>query len=166
METQKPLAQRITQGPFTLAVNCLDAPNKKRIAIILNSEEWRANSELMLEAFNTTQETGLSPAQLAQRVAYAQRVGLNVALGTSADCPEGRLQHEYIEGSELDRIFDEWSHSIGWEAGEEKLKARILALESVVKDLKSDLFYQIEAKHGAEKASKYPSILKASEILG
>ena len=37
--------------------------------------------------------------------------------------------------------------------------------EAIIKELRADLFYQIEAKHGAEKASKYPSILKADEAL-
>ena len=37
--------------------------------------------------------------------------------------------------------------------------------KKVIKELKSDLFYQISAKHGSEKASKYPSIKEADELL-
>lgn len=36
---------------------------------------------------------------------------------------------------------------------------------NTIKELRADLFYQIEAKHGAEKASKYPSIVAADEVI-
>lgn len=35
----------------------------------------------------------------------------------------------------------------------------------ILKDLRSDLFYQIESKFGAEKASKYPSIVDADSLI-
>lgn len=35
----------------------------------------------------------------------------------------------------------------------------------VLKDLRSDLFYQIESKFGSEKASKYPSIVDADSLI-
>lgn len=38
-------------------------------------------------------------------------------------------------------------------------------LLEVTKELVSDLFYQIEAKHGPEVASKYPSIVQAKNLI-
>ena len=38
-------------------------------------------------------------------------------------------------------------------------------LIKAIKELKADLFYQIESKHGAEKARQYPSILLAEDAL-
>jgi hypothetical protein len=35
----------------------------------------------------------------------------------------------------------------------------------VLKDLRSDFFYQIESKFGEEKASKYPSIVDADSLI-
>jgi hypothetical protein len=34
-----------------------------------------------------------------------------------------------------------------------------------LKELRADLFYQINAKFGPEKASKYPSIITADEVI-
>lgn len=50
---------------------------------------------------------------LENKLAYAKNLGLQIAIGTSTDCPEGRLQHDFIKGSTLDRMFEEWSDSIG-----------------------------------------------------
>lgn len=36
---------------------------------------------------------------------------------------------------------------------------------NIIKELRADLFYQIESKFGPEKASKYPSIVKADEHI-
>lgn len=55
-------------------------------------------------------------AALQAQVDYARRLGLIIGVGTSSDCPEGRLQHIFEEGSALGRIFQEWTRSLGGEA--------------------------------------------------
>lgn len=47
------------------------------------------------------------------KVNYAEGHGLIIRTGTSTDCPEGYLAHIYREGSDLGRMFEEWSDSIG-----------------------------------------------------
>lgn len=66
-------------------------------------------------------------ARLRGIVDYAYRLGLHVAIGTSTDCPEGRLQHDYRDGTELGRLFDEWSDSIGWEKRQKRLTEDLAA---------------------------------------
>lgn len=68
-------------------------------------------------------------ADAEAKVEYARRVGLHVAIGTSTDCPEGRLQHDFTKGTELGRVFDEWSDSIGHEARLKKTKDALTAAE-------------------------------------
>lgn len=42
---------------------------------------------------------------------------------------------------------------------------RVKQLEEALKEVVSDLFYQIESKHGPRKAYEYPSIAKAKALL-
>lgn len=39
------------------------------------------------------------------------------------------------------------------------------ALAEALRDARSDLFYQLEAKHGPKAASEYPSVVKADAAL-
>jgi hypothetical protein len=89
--TTLPLAQRITQGLVTSKVNAIDAPDGRRIALVLNTTEWRANTELIAEAFNTAHETGLTPRQLAD-----ERAELIKAL---ADCAESLSRLPDVDGA-------------------------------------------------------------------
>ena len=45
------------------------------------------------------------------------------------------------------------------------LERRVKALEEALKECRSDLFYQIEAKHGPKAANEYPSLVKAAKVL-
>jgi len=45
------------------------------------------------------------------------------------------------------------------------LRNQNLLLKSVLAEVRADLFYQIESKHGAKAASEYPCIIKANELL-
>jgi hypothetical protein len=66
-------------------------------------------------------------------------------------------------------IADCYSFSEGIPALEAEATAKAIAavpeMLNVIHELMSDLFYQIESKHGAEKAANYPSYKKASELL-
>ena len=46
-----------------------------------------------------------------------------------------------------------------------KLIAAAPEILKALQELRSDLFYQLESKFGAEKASKYPSIIKCDEAI-
>jgi hypothetical protein len=81
----------------------------------INSESYSHHSEGYSAMFEHARELECELAAAAAIIAYAKRLGLHIAIGTSTDCPEGRLQHTFIEGTELSRLFDEWSDSIGWE---------------------------------------------------
>ena len=56
-------------------------------------------------------ERELAAAQ--EKLDYAKHHGLHIGRMVTADRPEGFLAHEYVKGSTLARMFDEWSASIG-----------------------------------------------------
>lgn len=47
----------------------------------------------------------------------------------------------------------------------EDLKQENEKLKKSLKEVRADLFYQIESKHGPKAASKYPSIVEADNLL-
>lgn len=61
--------------------------------------------------------------RLTELVEYAKMHGLVVGKLVTTDRPEGYLAHDYRKGSTLDRIFKEWSDSIGLKSELESLKA-------------------------------------------
>lgn len=74
------------------------------------------------------------------------------------------LKHGPYEGEE--KIYcqvpdpgdeDRFTEMVPFEEYEELMK--------ITEELKLDLFYQIESKHGPKIASEYPSILKFKEFL-
>ena len=52
-------------------------------------------------------------AEANEKLAYAKNYGLSIGRMVTTDKPEGFWAHEHVKGSTLDRIFDEWSDSIG-----------------------------------------------------
>ena len=78
-EDTRPLAQRITQGPYIVTesklIFCTEGGGW--IAMVregyLPSDEKDANTELIAEAFNVTHETGRTPRQLLERVFELER---------------------------------------------------------------------------------------------
>lgn len=52
-------------------------------------------------------------APLKSKVDYAEGLGLRIGLCKTSDKPDGFLAHCFTEGTELHRMFDEWTESIG-----------------------------------------------------
>jgi len=74
-------------------------------------------------------------------------------------------------GCYVDKRVDETGEWMRY-ADVEVLRARLAevetqrdALKAALVEVKSDLFYQLEAKRGPKFASEYPSIVKAREAL-
>lgn len=51
-----------------------------------------------------------------------------------------------------------------WDTGREEAEQKTQLLQALSK-ITSDLFYQIEAKHGPEAAAKYPSVVEARALI-
>jgi len=49
--------------------------------------------------------------------------------------------------------------------GLKKVETENRQLREALTEVRADLFYQIESKHGAKAASQYPCIIKADELL-
>ena len=62
-------------------------------------------------------------AEAKEKLDYVHAMGIRFALMKSSDKPEPYLMHVWSEDSDHDKMFREWSHSIGWEDNEAKLKA-------------------------------------------
>lgn len=71
----KPLIQRITPGAARTDGNAVDI-GAERIVLALNVPCYRANAEFIAEAFTVAHETGMTPRQMAERIAELE-AGVN-----------------------------------------------------------------------------------------
>lgn len=68
--------------------------------------------------------------QQQAKLDHVHKMGLRFGMMKSSDRPEPYLMHTWTKDSDHERMFEEWSHSIGWEQTVDKLKARIAELEA------------------------------------
>lgn len=93
-------------------------------------------------------------AQLATaeaKVAYVEKMGLRFGMMKSSDKPEPYLAHVWDESSDHERMFREWSDSIGWEDKVAAEKQRAEAAEARVRELggKCDEWTRLYAEQAA-----------------
>ena len=79
-------------------------------------------------------ERELAAAQ--EKLDYAKNHGLHIGRMVTADRPEGFLAHEYVKGSTLARMFDEWSESIGLDSQLSEVTKQRDALADALRALK------------------------------
>lgn len=82
---------------------------------------------------------------------------LAIVSGYNYSCYFGGKDQNWNEGYEEQDLAEHIANA--------KLFAASPCLVEALQEVVSDLFYQIEAKHGPEVASKYPSIVKARIAL-
>jgi hypothetical protein len=78
--------------------------------------------------------------ELKEKVAYVEKMGVQFGIMKTSDCPGGYLAHTWHKDSDHERMFQEWSDSIGWEDTVKKLKDEIKELE----DENTELKFQLE----------------------
>jgi hypothetical protein len=82
--------------------------------------------------------------ELKEKVKYASDMGMEFSIITESNCPDGRLQHFYREGSELYRIDEEWRNLLFEDVRADKAEAE-------VNELKRKLFNE-GVKNNSDKA--------------
>lgn len=75
-----------------------------------------------------------------------------------------KVEFKSLESERFDRFYQRDFDSLVRQ-GSIKVITRTEYLMKIIKELRSDLWYQIEAKHGPEVAVKYPSIKLADTVL-
>lgn len=68
-----------------------------------------------------------------EKLAYVHSMGLRFGMMTSSDRPKPYLMHTWTDDSDHERMFREWSHSIGWEQRLTAANAEIARLREAVK---------------------------------
>ena len=71
-------------------------------------------------------------AAAMEKVSYVENMGLRFGIMKTSDCPEGRLAHTWDEDSDHERMFREWSESIGLDVQVEKLTAELSAAKEAL----------------------------------
>lgn len=66
----------------------------------------------------------LALAAAQHKLDYVHKMGIRFGMMSSSDKPEPYLAHTWDENSDHERMFREWSDSIGWEEQLAKSKAR------------------------------------------
>ena len=65
-----------------------------------------------------------------EKLDYVHKMGLRFGMMKTSDKPEPYLAHTWAEDSDYERMFREWSDSIGWQDAVAKLTARAEAAEA------------------------------------
>jgi hypothetical protein len=87
---------------------------------------------------------------MSEKLAYVHSMGLRFGMMESSDRPEPYLAHEWTVDSDHERMFREWSHSIGWED-------RVAKLEKERDQWKAK-FIQANKDYGCELRDPYGTI--------
>lgn len=89
----------------------------------------------------TPADMGNVIAELREKVAYVEGMGIRFGMMQSSDKPTPYLAHVWDENSDHERMFREWSDSIGWEdtvaAKDAEIARLITALDCATEALES-----------------------------
>ncbi len=77
--------------------------------------------------------------QLRAKLDYAKGLGLHIGICKTSDQPDGFLAHDFTEGTDLRRMFDEWSDGIGMKEQLEKVTAERDTYQREAYNLRKDL---------------------------
>lgn len=105
-------------------------------AIREQRQGWRMSSvcrEKQAEIERLTAERDALKQQLAEaeaKLAYVNSMGLRLGMMEASDKPEPYLAHTWTDDSDHERMFREWSRSIGWENRVEGLQKQLAASEA------------------------------------
>jgi hypothetical protein len=94
-----------------------------RDAIVAQLDSLDKRVELLQKLAETEQKLAMAEKKLA----YVDRMGLKLGMLKTADKPEPVVAHYWEEGCDQDRIFKEWSASIGHEFVLAKLQEKLTA---------------------------------------
>ncbi len=120
----RPASDLSARGAFT------DAEVESLRARILRGDEsnssYTVHGTVLEKLFWADADLAAVRAENAEQKAkldYVHSMGLRFGMMKSSDRPEPYLMHDWDEDSDHERMFREWTHSIGWETKVEKLRA-------------------------------------------
>ena len=98
-----------------------------------------------------------------EKLAYVQKMGLRFGMMKSSDKPEPYLVHTWDKDSDHERMFREWSASIGWESRVEKLTTALRICRNALyteNEVRKDGFYNyaLDEADAALQGGKVPPV--------
>lgn len=84
------------------------------------------------------QELRAALAEAQAKLDYVASMGLQFGMMKSSDKPEPYLAHVWHEDSDHERMFREWSHSIGWERRVEQAETELAATKQELSATKTE----------------------------
>lgn len=96
------------------------------------SEIVRQASAALLALTSKLAELTKERDEQKAKLDYVQSMGLRFGMMKTSDKPEPYLAHTWSEDSDYERMFREWTDSIGWEDGAAKLKSALTEEKAIV----------------------------------
>lgn len=107
--------------------------------------------ERATKAENERDQLRVELAEANKKLAYVKGMGLQFSMMKTSDKPEAYLCHTWDKNSDHEKMFEQWSNSIGWENEVAKLKEELgrksFQIENLLKPMRNKLIEERDRLH-------------------